>query len=213
MLLEEERNLVVEYGKKMLDKGLTTGSGGNVSIYNRKSGLVALSPSSMDYYETQPEDVVIMDCSGKIVDGKRRPSTEINMHLALYRARDDISAVVHTHSLYATAVACMRWDLPAVHYLAAFGGDIIKCSEYATYGTEELAQYALEAMGNRNACLLGNHGLLAASSNIEKAFSTAEHLEFVAKLYCVTKSLGEPNILSSEQMLEVMKKFGTCPYR
>ncbi|MEG2852661.1 MAG: class II aldolase/adducin family protein, partial [Hydrogenoanaerobacterium sp.] len=175
--------------------------------------LVALSPSSMDYYETQPEDVVIMDCSGKIVDGKRRPSTEINMHLALYRARDDISAVVHTHSLYATAVACMRWDLPAVHYLAAFGGDIIKCSEYATYGTEELAQYALEAMGNRNACLLGNHGLLAASSNIEKTFSTAEHLEFVAKLYCVTKSLGEPNILSSEQMLEVMKKFGTCPYR
>ncbi|MEG0018818.1 MAG: class II aldolase/adducin family protein, partial [Hydrogenoanaerobacterium sp.] len=176
MLLEEERNLVVEYGKKMLDKGLTTGSGGNVSIYNRESGLVALSPSSMDYYETQPEDVVIMDCSGKIVDGKRRPSTEINMHLALYRARDDISAVVHTHSLYATAVACMRWDLPAVHYLAAFGGDIIKCSEYATYGTEELAQYALEAMGNRNACHLGNHGLLAASSNIEKTFSTAEHL-------------------------------------
>lgn len=213
MLLEKERILVVAYGKKMLDRGLTTGSGGNVSIYNRESGLVALSPSSMDYYETQPEDVVIMDCDGKIIDGARRPSTEINMHLALYRARPDVCAVVHTHSLYATAVACMRWDLPAVHYLAAFGGEIVKCSEYATYGTPELAQYALEAMGGRSACLLGNHGLLAASSSIEKAFSTAEHLEYVAKLYCVTKSLGEPNILSGEQMLEVMKKFGTCPYR
>lgn len=213
MLLEFERNQVVLYGKKLLQSGLTTGSGGNISIYNREKGLIALSPSSLDYNKTIPEDVVVMDLDGNRAEGTRRASTEINMHLEVYRHRPEVCAVVHTHSLYATAVSCMGWDLEAVHYLIAFAGRSVKCAPYATYGTPELAKYALEALEGRNACLLANHGLLACAPTLETAFSTAEHLEYVSKLYCVTRSLGTPNLLNEEQILTVMDKFGTNPYK
>ena len=196
MLLERERKDIVEYGKRMIERGLTTGSGGNISIYNREQGLVALTPSSMDYADIRPEDVVLMDLDGNIKDGIRRPSTEIN-----------------THSIYCTAIACMGWDLEPVHYMLAIAGRAVKCSKYATYGTPELAQYALEAMGDNGACLLGNHGVLTAGSSLERAFSIAEHLEFVAKLVCITKSMGKPNLLTDEQIAIVADKFGTNPYK
>ncbi len=213
MLLERERKDIVEYGKRMIERGLTTGSGGNISIYDRKQGLVALTPSSMDYADIRPEDVVLMDLDGNIKDGIRRPSTEINMHLLVYRNRPDVNAIVHTHSIYCTAIACMGWDLEPVHYMLAIAGRGVKCSKYATYGTPELAQYALEAMGDNGACLLGNHGVLTAGSSLEQAFAIAEHLEFVAKLVCITKSMGKPNLLTDEQIAIVADKFGTNPYK
>lgn len=154
-----------------------------------------------------------MDLDGTIVDGKRRASTETNMHLLAYRNRSNVCAVVHTHSTYATAVSCMGWDIEPIHYLLAMAGPVVKCSKYARYGTQELAEYALEALGNRRACLLGNHGLLAVCPTLEEAFSTAEHIENVAKLFCITKNLGNPNILTSSQIQEVIDKFGTNPYK
>lgn len=213
MLLEKERRQVVHYGNRLIECGLTTGSGGNVSIFNREQGLVALSPSSMHYSDITPEDVVVLDLDGKVVEGTRRPSTELGMHLIVYSHRPDVNGVVHTHSLYATAVACMGWDMVPVHYMLAMAGQVVKCSKYATYGTQELAEYALEALGGRGACLLGNHGLLAVGATVDQAFSTAEHLEYVAKLTCITKSLGHPNILTDEQIHTVMDKFGTNPYK
>lgn len=213
MLLQHEREEIVRYGNALIERGLTTGSGGNISIYNREQGLVALTPSSMDYSEITPEDVVVIDMQGNVVEGGRRVSTEINMHLIIYNNRPDVCSVVHTHSIYATAVACMGWDLQPVHYLMAMAGPVVKCAQYATYGTQELAEYALEALGNRGACLLGNHGLIAAAPTLERAFSTAEHLEYVAKLTCITKGLGDPNILTQEQIQVVMDKFGTNPYK
>lgn len=213
MLLSAERHEIVEYGNRMAQRGLTTGSGGNLSVYNRGEGLVAMTPSGMDYCDITPEDVVVLTVGGQVAEGGRRVSSEVDMHLGVYRARPDVCGVVHTHSVYATAVACMGRDLEAVHYMLAMAGTVVKCSKYATYGTRQLAGYALEALGNRGACLLGNHGLLSCAPTLQRAFSTAEHLEFVARLTCITGALGKPNILSREDMLAVMDKFGTSPYR
>ena len=209
----QEKELVVRYGKKLIDRRLTTGSGGNISVYNREKNLVVISPSGLDYYETTPEDIVILDIDGNIVEGKHRPSSEAGMHLAFYKNRADVSGIVHTHSKFATAIACMGWELPAVHYLIGMAGHRVKCTGYATYGSDELAKKALETIGDSNAVLLANHGLIALGEDVDRAFSTAEHLEFVSEVYYLTKTLGTPNILSDEDMDEVMKKFGTFKYR
>ena len=209
----KEKELVVKYGRKLIDKKLTKGSGGNISVYIKDKNQVAISPSGLDYYETKIEDVVIVDLEGNVVEGKQRPSSELEMHLAFYKERPGINAIVHTHSKFATAIACMGWELPAVHYLLAMAGHSVKCADYATYGTKELADNAVKSIGESNAVLLANHGLIAVGDNIESAFSTAEHLEFVSEIYYLTKTLGNPNILSKENMDEVMKKFGTYKYR
>ena len=211
--MEYEKEQVVRYGKKLIDRRLTTGSGGNISVCNREKNLVAISPSGLDYYETTPEDIVILDIDGNLVEGKHRPSSEAGMHLAFYKNRADVSGIVHTHSKFATAIACMGWELPAVHYLIGMAGHRVKCTGYATYGSDELAKEALETIGDSNAVLLANHGLIALGEDVDRAFSTAEHLEFVSDVYYLTKTLGTPNILSDEDMDEVMKKFGTYRYR
>ena len=212
-MMEYEKEQVVRYGKKLIDRRLTTGSGGNISVYNREKNLVAISPSGLDYYETTPEDIVILDMDGNLVEGKHRPSSEAGMHLAFYKNRADVSGIVHTHSKFATAIACMGWELPAVHYLIGMAGHRVKCTGYATYGSDELAKEALETIGDSNAVLLANHGLIALGEDVDRAFSTAEHLEFVSEVYYLTKTLGTPNILSDENMDEVMKKFGTFRYK
>ena len=212
-MMEYEKEQVVRYGKKLIDRRLTTGSGGNISVYNREKNLVAISPSGLDYYETTPEDIVILDIDGNLVEGKHRPSSEAGMHLAFYKNRADVSGIVHTHSKFATAIACMGWELPAVHYLIGMAGHRVKCTGYATYGSDELAKKALETIGDSNAVLLANHGLIALGEDVDRAFSTAEHLEFVSEVYYLTKTLGTPNLLSDENMDEVMKKFGTFRYK
>ena len=212
-MMMQEKEQVVRYGKKLIDRRLTTGSGGNISVCNREKNLVAISPSGLDYYETTPEDIVILDMDGNLVEGKHRPSSEAGMHLAFYKNRADVSGIVHTHSKFATAIACMGWELPAVHYLIGMAGHRVKCTGYATYGSDELAKKALETIGDSNAVLLANHGLIALGEDVDRAFSTAEHLEFVSEVYYLTKTLGTPNILSDEDMDEVMKKFGIFKYR
>ena len=212
-MMMQEKEQVVRYGKKLIDRRLTTGSGGNISVCNREKNLVAISPSGLDYYETTPEDIVILDMDGNLVEGKHRPSSESGMHLAFYKNRADVSGIVHTHSKFATAIACMGWELPAVHYLIGMAGHRVKCTGYATYGSDELAKKALETIGDSNAVLLANHGLIALGEDVDRAFSTAEHLEFVSEVYYLTKTLGTPNILSDEDMDEVMKKFGTFRYK
>jgi L-fuculose-phosphate aldolase len=122
MLLVKEREELVAYGKKLITSGLTTGSGGNISIYNRDEGLIAITPSGMDYFETEMDDILIVNIEGDVVEGKHKPSSEIGMHLAFYKKRPDANAVVHTHSLFATAIACMGWTLKPVHYMVAMAG-------------------------------------------------------------------------------------------
>ncbi|MGG0457815.1 L-fuculose-phosphate aldolase [Bacillus mycoides] len=207
MLLQKEREEIVAYGKKMISSGLTKGTGGNISIFNREQGLVAISPSGLDYYETTPEDVVILNLDGEVIEGERKPSSELDMHLIYYRNREDINALVHTHSPYAKTIASLGWELPAVSYLIAFAGPNVRCASYETFGTMQLAEAAFEGMIDRRAVLLANHGLMAGANNIKMAFTIAEEIEFCAQIYYQTKSVGEPKLLPEDEMENLAKKF------
>lgn len=207
MLLQKEREEIVAYGKKMISSGLTKGTGGNISIFNREQGLVAISPSGLEYYETKSEDVVILNLDGEVVEGERKPSSELDMHLIYYRKREDINALVHTHSPYAKTIASLGWELPAVSYLIAFAGPNVRCAPYETFGTKQLADAAFEGMIDRRAVLLANHGLIAGANNIKMAFTVAEEIEFCAQIYYQTKSVGEPKLLPEDEMENLAKKF------
>lgn len=207
MLLKGERELIVEYGKKLITSGLTKGTGGNISIYNRQQNLMAISPSGLDYFETEPGDIVVLNLKGEIVEGRRKPSSELEMHSIFYRKREDINAIVHTHSPFCTTIAALNRDLPAVSYLVAYAGPDVRCAKYATFGTPELANNAFEAMKDRRAVLLANHGLLAGAKDIANAFNIAEEIEFSAEIYYRAKSIGDPVVLSAEEMKLMGEKF------
>jgi len=213
MRLLNERNAIVEYGRKLITSNLTTGSGGNLSIINRKENLVAIKPSGVDYFLMKPEDVVVVTPDGEIVEGDLTPSSEISFHLALLRNRNDINAAIHTHQVYATTIACMNWELPAIHYLVGFSGNKVPLAKYATFGSKELADNILAAIGNYNACLMANHGIVTVGKDFGSAFATAEELELVARLYYQAKCIGEPAILSDEEMKIVGEKFKTYGQR
>jgi len=207
MLLEEERKSIVQYGRNLINAQLTTGTGGNLSIYNRAEGLVAIKPTGVAYFDMTPLDVVVIDLGGHIMDGKLKPSSETQFHLGLYKFRADINAVVHTHQVYATTIACLNWELPAVHYLVGVSGNKVPLAAYATFGSQALSENILGAIGNYNACLLANHGLVTVGTTIGAAFAAAEEIELVSRLYYQTKCIGNPFILSDEEMKEVIKKF------
>ena len=209
MELENERKAVVRFGLKMVESGLTTGTGGNLSILDRDSGRVAVSPSGIEYAALQPRDVVLTDMKGNILEGECKPSSELGFHLSIYQNRPDAQAVVHTHSPYAVTMACLGWEIPAVHYLVGFAGKKVPLAPYATFGTPELAGIVAEHIGDYNALLLANHGLVAAGQSIDSAFAAAEEIEFVARIYYQTKSIGNPVILPDEEMEIVLEKFKT----
>lgn len=207
MLLRKEREEIVEYGKKLIETGLTKGTGGNLSIYNREEELMAISPSGIDYFQTRPEDVVVLNLKGEIVDGDRKPSSELDMHRIFYEKREDIDAIIHTHTKYATGLSSLRWTLPGVHYLLASAGKDVRCADYATFGTEELAENAFKAMEGRKAVLLANHGLLVGGKDLKEALSISEDVEYCSEIYFLSKSLGEPVILDDEEMNLMVDKF------
>lgn len=207
MKLMAARQQVVDYGLKMIRSGLTTGSGGNLSILDDESGLIAIGPSGIDYADVNVEDVVVVDRQGLVVEGKWQPSSELSFHLALYRQRPEIRAVVHTHSVYATTIACLNWEIPAVHYLVAFSGDKVPLAPYATFGSDELATCVAEHIGTYNALLLANHGLVAIGSDMKCAFNVAEEIELVARIYYQAKSIGQPVLVGADEMARVVAKF------
>ncbi len=205
MLIEGARLEIVRFGKKLLEKGLVTGTGGNLSL--REGDLVAVSPSAVEYDAMIPEDVVIMDMSGAVVEGRLSPSSETHLHLAVYGSRPDVFSVVHTHSPYACVMACLGWDIPVFHYLVALAGRSIPVAPYALFGTEELASGALRAMGDGNAVLLSNHGLVAVGKDLPGAFRIAETVEFVSMVYSLARTLGDPKILSDDETDAVTEAF------
>ncbi len=208
MIFQNEREQIIEYGKKLIQSNLTKGTGGNISIFIRDQKLMAITPSGIDYFKLKPEDIIIMDLDGNIVDGTQKPSSECSMHQIFYKNRDDINSVVHVHSPYSTTLACMNWALPALNYLVAVsGGNNVRCAKYATFGTKELAENAFEGMKDRYGVFLANHGLLTGAKDLPNAFSKAEEIEFCAELHCRCKSLGEPKILSDKEMDKMVSLF------
>ena len=208
MLMENERKLIVEYGKKLSASGLCPGTSGNTSISNKDLGLVAISPSGIDYFETKPENVPIVNMDGKTVDGHTKPSSEIYLHLAFYRKKPEISAVVHTHSVFCSVFAALRQPVRAVHYVIGDANThIIPCAPYRIYGSPELSEAAVEACGDSLAVLLANHGMMSCGKNIQSAFSLAKNIEYVAEIQYRAMSIGTPFYLSKAEMDEVMEKF------
>lgn len=210
MLLEWERRQAVAYSKKLLQRGLTRGTGGNISLCNREAGLWAVTPSGVEYDTMQPEDIVVLDLVGRIVDGAAKPSSETEMHHRCYLARPDVNAIVHTHSRFATVLACMEREILPVHYLIGYAGRRVPCIPYHTFGSTALAEAAAEAFREhsaQHAILLGHHGLLAVGRDIDYAFDTAEETEFVAELYYRMLLAGEVRPLTDTDMQTVAAQF------
>lgn len=213
MLMEKERDELIKYGRKLVDTDLTKGTGGNLSVYDREQNLVAITPSGIDFYEIQPEDIVIMKLDGEVVEGKRKPSSEWVMHKVFYERREDIDSVIHAHTTYSTVLATLRWELPASHYMIAVAGPNVKVAEYASYGTPELAENAFEAMQNRKAVLLANHGIIGGEKDLMNAFNVIEEVEYCSKIYVKAKSIGEPVVLDDEEMDTMDERFKTYGQR
>jgi len=209
MILEKEREQVIEYSLKLLSEGLTNGTAGNVSIFNREEGLVAISPTGVNYSELTPEMISIVDLDGKLIEGLK-PSSELEMHMILYRNREDVNAVIHTHPVYTTVLACLRQDLPAIDYMIAVtGATKVKCAEYASYGTKELAENAYKAMGSSLAVILANHGLTTAGKDIANALNITVQVEYISNLYIKAKNIGEPIVLPDNEMNSMLERFKT----
>lgn len=209
MILEKEREQVIEYSLKLLSEGLTNGTAGNVSIFNREEGLVAISPTGVNYSELTPEMISIVDLDGKLIEGLK-PSSELEMHMILYRNREDVNAVIHTHPVYTTVLACLREDLPAIDYMIAVtGATKVRCAEYASYGTKELAENAYKAMGSSLAVILANHGLTTAGKDIANAFNITVQVEYISNLYIKARNIGEPIILPDNEMNSMLERFKT----
>ena len=209
MILEKEREQVIEYSLKLLSEGLTNGTAGNVSIFNREEGLVAISPTGVNYSELTPEMISIVDLEGKLIEGLK-PSSELEMHMILYRNREDANAVIHTHPVYTTVLACLREDLPAIDYMIAVtGATKVRCAEYASYGTKELAENAYKAMGSSLAVILANHGLTTAGKDIANAFNITVQVEYISNLYIKAKNIGEPIVLPDNEMNSMLERFKT----
>jgi L-fuculose-phosphate aldolase len=185
------KKLIVDSGLRMLHSGLTVATWGNISARCGDSGLVYLTPSAMNYEIITEDDIVVVKLDGTIVEGKRKPTIETEMHLAIYRQRPEINAVVHTHPIHSLVFAVLRQPIPPVIDEAAqiFGGEV-PCTEYALPGTPELAANCVKALGKGYACLLANHGSVSVGPNMDHAFKVAAVLEMTAQVYELAQMVG-----------------------
>ena len=190
--------------------GLNQGTAGNISA--RHHDVMFITPSAIPYADMRPEMIASMplDRVDGHYDGPLKPSVEWRFHIDIMKSRPDVGAIVHTHATYATVLAIANRNIPACHYMiAAFGGSDVRCAPYARYGTKELSVNAVAALKGRNGCLLANHGMIAAGSNLARAMWLAEELETLAKQYYLALQIGEPAILSDEEIEGVKKGFAT----
>jgi len=200
MLLEAERALIVHHAGRLRPDGLVVGTAGNLSI--RADDLVAITPSSVDYAELDPGLICVVGLDGEIVEAERAPSSELPMHLAVYGATD-AAAIVHTHAPYATTLATVVEELPAIHYMIAELGGPVRVAPYATFGSDELAGSVMDALDGRSAVLLGSHGTLTIGESLEQAYWRSVLLEWLATLYYRATHLGEPRLLPNEEIERV----------
>lgn len=201
---------VVAFCKKMVDDGLTHATGGNISVRVSGTEEFAVSPSAVEYRLMSVEDVPIVDAAGTPVAPARyghTPSSELGMHLAAYRALPSTQVVIHTHSPYATTLACMEKPLPPIHYLVCSAGEDVPCIPYHPFGSEELAQAAAAALDERHrAVLLGHHGLLVCGDTVYEAYTMAADIEFCCQLYIQALAAGsEPCVLEPDQVDQAMQ--------
>jgi L-fuculose-phosphate aldolase len=185
--------------------GINQGKSGNVSVRTGVGFLV--TPSALDYESMDADDIVEVAWDGA-ARGRRAPSSEWRLHRAVYQARADAGAIVHAHAMFATTLSCLDKAIPAFHYMVAVaGGRDIRCANYATFGTNELSKAAVAALEGRKACLLSHHGMIAFSDTLDDAFALAVEVETLAAMYWRALQVGEPSILSDEEMASVLDRF------
>ncbi len=212
------REQLVDCARRMQASGINQGTSGNLSV--RIPGGMLITPSSLPYEQMQPSDLVALDLKGEPLfipaDGRpqRRPSSEWRLHADVLASRPEVQAVLHCHSIHATALACHGRDIPPFHYMTAVaGGHDIRCAPYATFGTQELSDGVVQALEGRLACLMAQHGQVAVGPTLDKALALAVEVETLARIYLQALALGEPPLLSGEQMEQVRHQFRTLLYR
>jgi L-fuculose-phosphate aldolase len=202
MTMGREREDVAAACRRLADAGLVIGSAGNVSV--RSGEGVAITPTGCRFAELAPEEVTVVDLDGRVTDGALAPTSEIALHLGVYRAIEHAGAVVHTHAPMATALSCVVDEVPPIHYQMLQLGGSIPVAPYATFGTEELAAEVVAALSDRTAALMRNHGAVAYGLDLDGAVDGAELVEWACALYWRARMLGEPSVLSREQLEDVV---------
>lgn len=198
---------VLKYAQRLHSDGLVAGTSGNISIFDSDERVMAITPGSLDYMKMTVNSIVVMDLQGNIIDGGKKPSSEYRMHAEIYKNRQDIKSVAHTHSPYATGFAVLREPVPVIliEMLPWLNGEIPVC-EFAMPGTSELGTEVLKVLVNCHACLISNHGVLTVGENIQKAYMRAIYTEDAARIYHIAKSVGKPNLVPVNAVAVMRKR-------
>ena len=210
----EIRRSIVDHCRQMNATGLNQGTSGNISV--RHGDRMLITPSSIPYDEMAPDMIASLSLASTdgAWDGPKKPSVEWRFHLDIMRARPEVNAVVHAHPTYCTTIAIMGMKIPAIHYMVAVaGGSDIRCAPYATFGTAELSAHALEALRDRKACLLAHHGMIAVGSSLSQAMWLSVEVETLARQYHGCLQIGEPPVLSDEEIENVIKRMASYGLR
>ena len=201
---------VIKYSKKLNITNLSTLRSGNISVRAKEQGIDGfyITPSGRKYSTLKPKDIVFVSLKGVFNKKKQKPSSEWRFHQDIYVNKKKAKAIVHAHSTCATAVSTHQKDVPAFHYMVAVaGGEDIKCTKYATFGTKNLSRNIIKALKKRSGCLIANHGQVAFGDNLEKAFELAQEIENICHQYINALRIGIPKILSKKEMKIVLGKF------
>jgi L-fuculose-phosphate aldolase len=199
-----KRQAIIDACRHMNEVGINQGTSGNISL-RHDSGML-ITPTSVPYDQMRPEQIVLMGFDGTFAAGQK-PSSEWRFHLDIMRSRSEVNAIVHAHPPYATILSIMGLQIPPIHYMiAAAGGDTIRCSPYATYGTAELSDYAVKALEERFACLLGHHGMIAVGPSLARALWLAVEVEALSRQYHGCLQIGTPPLLSQAEIERVRQK-------
>ena len=198
------REEVALAARRLAAEGLLIGTAGNVSVVDEESGHVAVTASGVTLADCRPDDVTVVDASGAVVEGQREPTSELGLHLAVL-ATSGARAVVHTHAPYATAVSCVRDNLPVIHYQQILLGGEIKVAPYATFGSQALADHVVEALSDKSAALMANHGAISLGATLANAIDNALLLEWCCRLFGNALVLGQPRTLDDAQQAQVIE--------
>ncbi len=204
ILLEKERLQVAKTALSLLQTGLVVNTSGNVSV--RIDDIVVITPSGLSYENLEARDILVVDMEGNPVSGDLLPSSETPLHLSVYDSDPTIGAIVHTHSVYATAVSTLVKELPAIHYQVADLGGPVPVAPYQTFGSPELAETVTNTIRGRSAALMQNHGSLTVGENVDQALARTITLEWLCRVYLIASRSGTPSMIDEEELDRVLQR-------
>lgn len=212
LTVEKARERVAKFSQRMTSSNLVLGTWGNLSCYLPEEGLVVITPSGVDYESMRLNKTVVVNMQGEVEEGDLKPSSEVKVHLAIYAARPDITTIVHTHSAYAGALAVARTPIPPIlEDMAALIGGEVSVAEYAIAGSDQLATNVVKGLGEKNAVLMANHGVIGVGRDLDEAFNVCMMVERCAHIYSLAKMVGTPHVLSAEDVA-IMRDFYLTKY-